>query len=150
MAFFFFWPFSKTAIHFLVKESSLIRLPVNTANFFSPLVTGVPLYNDLCHHRDANLRRSKIWRLSILHTPPPPNVNSPIKVLWKDHCDSDDPFFLIWEGNIYLPLFFGCFCSEVTDSLSVFSNNKYLMLFSLEHFLIMVSFKNSPPREKVS
>ena len=27
--------------------------------------------------RDANLRRSKIWRLSILHYTPPPNVNSP-------------------------------------------------------------------------
>lgn len=36
----FFWPPGKTAIHFPVKKKpSLIRSPVNKANFFGPLVT---------------------------------------------------------------------------------------------------------------
>ena len=33
-------------------------------------------------------------------------------------------FFLIRKSNISLPLFFGCFCSKVTNSLSLFTDNK--------------------------
>ena len=36
----FFWPPDKTGIHFIInKKLSLMRSPVNTANFFGPLVT---------------------------------------------------------------------------------------------------------------
>ena len=41
------WPRDKTTIHFLVKRTSLIRSPVNTAKFFWPIgdhINRVPLY----------------------------------------------------------------------------------------------------------
>ena len=53
--------------------------------------------------------------------------------------------FLTSESNIRSLLNFGCFSTEITNCLIM---SKHFLAFSLERYLIMVLFKNSPSREK--
>lgn len=53
------------------------------------------------------------------------------------------------ESDIWCLIYFGCFGSEITIFLQLFQNIfSNLLLFSLNCFLMLVSLKNDPSREK--